>query len=75
MLTPLLIAMSLPGATVLLSSVRLVWIRRKVNVVRLSLPGVSGEQETARLLRLEALYLASRLGRIVRLDNLDSRWF
>lgn len=71
--TTLVTAMTLPGAMVVLSSARMVWIRRQVNVVRLSLLAYGADDEETRLiLRAEALYHSSLLGQIVRLDNLGT---
>lgn len=73
---PLMIAMTLLGAMVVLSSVRMVWIRRQVNVIRLSLLAYGADdEETTRILRLEAMYHGAWLGRIVRLNNLDTSRF
>lgn len=68
--------MTLLGAPAILSAARMVWIRRQVNVVRLSLLAYgTDDKETRIILRAEALYRSSLLGRIVRLDNLGSSRF
>ncbi|MEV5704798.1 hypothetical protein [Actinoallomurus sp. NPDC052274] len=69
-----MLAVLLLGAVAFLTAARMVWIRKKVREVRvllLDVYGCSDDEETRRILRLEALYLAPLLGRIVRLNNLD----
>lgn len=71
----LLLATLLPGTVVILTTARMLWIRRQVRHVRVFLIYVYGcpdDEQTRRLLRLEALYRAPLLGRIVRLDNVHS---
>jgi hypothetical protein len=70
---PMLAAL-LPGTVAILTAARMVWIRRQVREVRVFLLYVYGcpdNEETRLLLRLEAIYMAPLLGRIVRLNNLD----